>query len=778
MAKTIDELGLKITISGTAQVKDAADQLDNLGNTTTATGAKLNAGAQNMRNVAFQVQDMAVQIAGGTSAFVAMGQQLPQLLGGFGLWGAAIGALAAVAIPLARVGLTALGVDMRNLDERLKDLTDSTKKYQDAQRANQATLEGLGTSYGNLTASAKRFFDIQEQITKQKALLELQASIKEATRELDVMNNKGATLGKFLLGDDFTKGGLAFEARLKAQAQLLGLSTEQVTELGKRMKEIDASKPDQAVNTINDILKYLEDTTPAAERTKASFDKVKQPLIELQTQLLKVNENLKESAQQASNLSTELLGIQSKFQPDINAARRGYDQITALRLEGAQKIAEYTRQLEEKSSKDGVNRSAELAAFRLRTEQDVADKVKDFAKGQGETFRGAVLTNEAKARQLELEGKLIDIQKNGLFAMPQAIQYEQDLAKNAKEYADTLVNIGEQRRKNLISAAAANQLEQQAAEQKKKADALAYKAMDAKVYEQTQKQLFDNMKKAIDDQIARSQKLSDIQVSMNDKVLDVDFAKKIQGMSPYEQKIAQIKEDSRKAALEAGRNFSAMFQQFGEDLTPDQVKELYDGINAIEEGYKRIGQAQIDNLNNSRTWSAGWKDAFQQYSDDAQNSAQQAKTYFDTFARGFEDAIVSFVQTGKLSFKNLANSIIAEFVRIQAKQLFLGLFGGNGGSGLSNFFGALTGKAIGGPVSANTPYIVGERGPELFMPSSAGNIVPNNQLTGLGNTSNTAVTYNINAVDAASFRQMIARDPEFLYAVTQKGANSIPGGRR
>ena len=292
--------------------------------------------------------------------------------------------------------------------------------------------------------------------------------------------------------------------------------------------------------------------------------------------------------------------------------------------------------------------------------------------------------------------------------------------------------------------------------------------------------LFDNMKKAIDDQIARTQKLSDIQVSMNDKVLDLDFAKKIQGMTPYEQKIAQIKEDSRKAALEAGRNFSQMFQQFGEDLTPDQVQELYDGITAIENGYKRIGQAQIENLNNSRTWAQGWKDAFNQYADDAQNSAQQAKTYFDTFARGFEDAIVSFVQTGKLSFKNLANSIIAEFVRIQAKQLFLGLFGGGtaGGSALSSFFGALSGKAIGGPVSANTPYIVGERGPELFMPSSAGNIVPNNQLAGLGNTSNTAVTYNINAVDAASFRQMIARDPEFLYAVTQKGANSIPGGRR
>ena len=44
----------------------------------------------------------------------------------------------------------------------------------------------------------------------------------------------------------------------------------------------------------------------------------------------------------------------------------------------------------------------------------------------------------------------------------------------------------------------------------------------------------------------------------------------------------------------------------------------------------------------------------------------------------------------------------------------------------------------------NKPYIVGERGPELFVPSGSGHIVPNNQLDG----SSTTVNYNIQAVDA------------------------------
>jgi hypothetical protein len=43
------------------------------------------------------------------------------------------------------------------------------------------------------------------------------------------------------------------------------------------------------------------------------------------------------------------------------------------------------------------------------------------------------------------------------------------------------------------------------------------------------------------------------------------------------------------------------------------------------------------------------------------------------------------------------------------------------------------GRANGGPVMQGTTYLVGERGPELFTPSSSGNIIPNNSL-GRGNS--------------------------------------------
>jgi hypothetical protein len=56
-------------------------------------------------------------------------------------------------------------------------------------------------------------------------------------------------------------------------------------------------------------------------------------------------------------------------------------------------------------------------------------------------------------------------------------------------------------------------------------------------------------------------------------------------------------------------------------------------------------------------------------------------------------------------------------------------------SGISSVFGG--GRALGGPVTGGTSYLVGERGPELFTPSSSGKVIPNNAMG--GNTFNITV---------------------------------------
>jgi lambda family phage tail tape measure protein len=287
----------------------------------------------------------------------------------------------------------------------------------------------------------------------------------------------------------------------------------------------------------------------------------------------------------------------------------------------------------------------------------------------------------------------------------------------------------------------------------------------------------DNLTKAYELQQKISLAAADFSLDIIGQQQDIAFAGSQQGKSPFEKQMAEIKESARKASLEAGRAFAAAFEDTGDGMTPEKAKEFADGLAAIADGYKSIADAQIGNLEAARTWEAGWSEAFAAYKDSAQNAAEQSKTYFDTFTKGMEDAMVKFVQTGKLNFKDLANSLIAEFVRIETKKAMVGLFSGSGG-GLLSGIGKIFGFADGGNPPVGVPSIVGERGPELFVPRNAGTIIPNHALG--GNTNNTAVTYNIQAVDAQSFQQMVARDPAFLYAVTEKGRKTMPfnGGRR
>jgi hypothetical protein len=84
---------------------------------------------------------------------------------------------------------------------------------------------------------------------------------------------------------------------------------------------------------------------------------------------------------------------------------------------------------------------------------------------------------------------------------------------------------------------------------------------------------------------------------------------------------------------------------------------------------------------------------------------------------------------------------------------------------------SLFGFANGGVIPNNKPVIVGERGPELLFGAGGMGVRSNEDSFGGGST---VVTYNINAVDALSFKQMIAADPTFLYAVTQQGAKGMP----
>tara|TARA_R100001510_G_C7656880_1_gene217529 strand:- start:9574 stop:11745 length:2172 start_codon:yes stop_codon:yes gene_type:complete len=219
------------------------------------------------------------------------------------------------------------------------------------------------------------------------------------------------------------------------------------------------------------------------------------------------------------------------------------------------------------------------------------------------------------------------------------------------------------------------------------------------------------------------------------------------------------------------------FQDFidslqGLTLTTEEYNEFQRQLNALIEKYPEMAEeaARAQDVLNEALMK-----------DEAMNNflntlGQAQKALSEDLATAFLEG-QSAGEAFQDFFKKMVTQILADILRLQIIQPILGsLFGLSFGAGGSvkgmdfagSFFGGLFGRANGGPVMKNRPVIVGEQGPELFMPTAGGNVIPNSALGG------GAVTYNINAVDARSFKELVAQDPEFIFNVTQVGARRQP----
>jgi hypothetical protein len=105
----------------------------------------------------------------------------------------------------------------------------------------------------------------------------------------------------------------------------------------------------------------------------------------------------------------------------------------------------------------------------------------------------------------------------------------------------------------------------------------------------------------------------------------------------------------------------------------------------------------------------------------------------DRAATLIESGLARAVQAGKLSFADLEQAVISALSQMAGEAVksglasLIGMSGvgePGGGTGLLGALFGSPGRATGGPVSPGRPYMVGERGPELFVPTSAGSIAP------------------------------------------------------
>lgn len=134
----------------------------------------------------------------------------------------------------------------------------------------------------------------------------------------------------------------------------------------------------------------------------------------------------------------------------------------------------------------------------------------------------------------------------------------------------------------------------------------------------------------------------------------------------------------------------------------------------------------------------------------------------DAMSSAFTDALFEF-KSAKDILKGFGQDLLRAIAdALILKNLITPLFKGLG-------LPVPAARASGGPVSAFSPYIVGERGPELFVPTGAGAIVPNIALADAGGVT---VHVHLSAIDTRSGMEFIASNARIIGALVQREAKA------
>jgi TP901 family phage tail tape measure protein len=225
-----------------------------------------------------------------------------------------------------------------------------------------------------------------------------------------------------------------------------------------------------------------------------------------------------------------------------------------------------------------------------------------------------------------------------------------------------------------------------------------------------------------------------------------------------EQAREQLRLEAEIAKIRGDKNLTPEQQQaiIGRKTELARPKTDRERLQGAADDVKTELDKLTDPINLVTTAAAGIGDAFAASFKGVINGSMSAR-----------EALAGFFQSVADQFLDMAAQIIAKWIQMTILNTVLQLFpggsmAGGGGAGLSSGFNAgtasaiptdtggwaqsfatkLPGRANGGPVSSGQTYMVGERGPELFVPGRSGTIVPNDQMGGGGEVN---VVVNVDA---------------------------------
>ena len=186
----------------------------------------------------------------------------------------------------------------------------------------------------------------------------------------------------------------------------------------------------------------------------------------------------------------------------------------------------------------------------------------------------------------------------------------------------------------------------------------------------------------------------------------------------------------------------------GQTVATDTMPKGVVSLDDVAAGFERTESSAYRTMEAVREVKIEFDQSKTKLTEFAEQTRETQKNLDDMAVRGLnrmEDSLMGVMQgtmSAKDAFKSMAQSIISDLMRMAIQQQitgriagFLGGLGAFGGGGSNYSYAQLTGRpmlAQGGIATKGQPYMVGERGRELFVPNQTGRVIPNNQLGGGG----------------------------------------------
>ena len=674
------------------------------------------------------------------------------------------------AMSLSAVGMGALLQQTLQFADAISDLAKGfdltvakTLQFRDAIKQSGGNAEGASKILSTLFSKIEDARSGNESAISQFERIGISFEELSRMKPEEALNRVFNALSK--IGDTYQ--------RVKAVKELLGKQG-----IGLEIKEV-ADRLNMSIGAYNQYAKSIDNVAKVNDNLAQSFDNMKIAFADM------IAPFTRDGVVSIEKFKAAMVGITAA------AVVGGLIQISAVIIKIVAAMREGAKIQAAMTAMGGAKGVAQLAAgalayiaakqaFELETEAAMAEEPDSATGGTRETDAQTELANRreitAGAAKIALIRKQIELAKEEGDIKLKSLdidKYQTQLLENdlnlAREIASAKNERAQALKKENLSQAQMAQIEQEYIAKRDLADTKA-NANHQLILATREKEI---------QQIQRVMQFAQEAEAFEKRRLDLELERVY--MADFEYKIANERLTTEKKIAEYQQQIIDARARLGEGKTYDAEKKRIEDLIRGEKEVSAVRQEAILHEEYRRTsFNEGWKEAFKRYAEDAQAYGKLAADMFSSVVGNMNGAIDDFVRTGKLSFKNFAKSVIQDIIammlKFQAMQLLISSMKslGLGGSPLMTGIVSMMGipqRANGGPIDG--PAIVGERGPELFIPKQSGTIVPNNKMASAMGNSQTVNNYTINAIDTKSFEQRLLESPNAIWAANQYANKSL-----